>query len=105
MNITPKEKKEIGLMLGSVFFVALIGVLLTNSAISKQSVAGEAVHLSASAPTYEGTLVLLKTQCSAVVGTGDCNAICGSDLVCVPVEENCDESLNENSCWCCRGVE
>lgn len=98
-----KEKKEIGLILGSVLLVALVAIISINFAEEKVgAIRGAAVTLTG-VPTYPGTLVLLKDYCAPVVGKGMCNDICG-DQICIPVEENCDFDSGEedNSCLCCN---
>jgi hypothetical protein len=97
---TSKEKKEIALIIGSVFIVAIIGMIITNISDEKVTIATGA-SINPNVPTYAGTLVLLKDYCKPVTGTGTCDSICGNDI-CMPVEENCGASLETNSCVCCE---
>ena len=95
-----KEKIEIAIVIGSVLFVAALGLILTQISPSGETLAGQAVHLSSTTPTYEGTLLLLKQQCVPQQGSGSCDTICGQNT-CIPLEENCDVELEANSCLCC----
>ena len=80
--------------------VAVIGMIITNISGEKVTIATGA-GINPNVPTYPGTLVLLKDYCKPVTGTGTCDSICGNDK-CMPVEENCDTSLEQNPCVCCE---
>lgn len=99
--LSSKEKREIALIFGSVLLVAFVGLIVTFKAAGTfNTIAGAAVHLNPDVPTYSGSLVLLKDYCGVVKGDGSsCDNVCGSQRVCVPVEENCDQAAD--SCLCC----
>ena len=100
-KFTKKEKTELSIIVISVLIVAIVGVLTSELAINRvEAIRGAAVTLDPNIPTYSGSIVLLKEYCSDVTGTGECNAICGSKT-CVPLYGNCDESKEENICYCC----
>ena len=102
-RLTKKEKREIGLILGSVFLVAIVAVITINLTDNNiESVTGKAATIDKSKPSQLGMLVYLKDYCGSVVDTGTCDEICAkTDRKCLPVEENCDFSMESNSCWCC----
>jgi hypothetical protein len=104
-TISSKEKKEIGLVLGSVLLVAVVAIISINLADNQvEAIRGAAVTLNPGIPTNPGVLILLKDYCGPVNGKGICNDICSvDDRICVPVEENCDfdSGTEQNSCWCC----
>lgn len=100
--LTPKQKKEIGLIFASVLVVVIVG-MLTTTLISREekNFAGAATTRISNLPDNVGVLSLLNEKCSVVSGNGACNSICGN-LVCVPLEENCDKVIEENKCYCCE---
>ena len=104
-NISSKEKKEIGLVLGSVLLVALVAIVSVNLAEDRvEAIRGATATLNPEIPTYPGLLYLLKNHCAPANGEGICNNICSADKrICLPVEENCDfdSGTEQNSCWCC----
>jgi|SRR3989339_1247673 len=102
-KIKKKEMKEIALVLGSVFLVAIVGVALHFSQQNKiEALAGAAVQLDNTLPTYPGSLVLLKDYCSVVSGTGSCNTVCGTEKICVPIETDCSVTNSKaTNCLCC----
>ena len=104
MNLK-KDHKEIILIVTSVLFVGMIGLLLQHVAIDNGSsnVAGAAISLDSNTPTYSGMLYLLREHCSSVEADGisSCDKICeSSGTVCVPLEETCSE-VNDEQCFCC----
>lgn len=101
--IAQKEKREIALVLGSVFLVAIVGIAVAMLTAGRlESIAGASVKLNMDVPTYAGALILLKEYCSPQLGSGSCSEICG-EKTCLPVEENCDAALENNQCLCCEG--
>jgi len=100
-KISRKEKIELSFVLGAVLIVAMVGLSLHFVQEGKlKAIAGAAVTLDPNIPTYPGTLVLLKDYCTPVSGTGTCDSICGKKI-CVPVENDCTESMSKNNCLCC----
>ena len=74
--LSSKEKKEIGLILGSVLLVAIVGLLLTQIVDNKsEAIVGEATHLDK--PTYSGVITLLNSYCVPINSGGAiCNDVC-----------------------------
>ena len=74
-KITKKEKREIGLILGSVLIVAIVGVMITNTAFSS---VGEATRLGKGGATYPGIISLLSEYSEAVErgNLQDCKSAC-----------------------------
>ena len=104
-KLSPKQKKEIALVIGSVLLVAIIGLITTNLADDRVStIAGAAIQLNPNVPTYAGEIILFKDYCGPVTGEGNCNAVC-AEKICVPVEENCDDDPENNQCFCCETVQ
>ena len=102
MALNKKEKREIGVVFGSVLLVVLVGGLLHESSVNTQkALSGQATHLVNDAPTYSGFLTLMNEHCSAVYGVGKCSLLCGTKT-CVPLENNCNEEVVNNQCWCCQ---
>ncbi len=100
-KITRKEKIEIGFVLGAVLIVVLVGLGLQVVQTGKlEAIAGAAVQLDPQIPTYPGTLVLLKDYCTPTTGSGTCDNICGKKI-CVPIENDCSNSVTKNNCLCC----
>ena len=100
-KISRKEKIELGFVLGAVLIVAIVGISLHYVQEGKlTAIAGAAVKLDPTIPTYPGTIVLLKDYCNPVSGTGTCDNLCGSKI-CVPIENDCSKSVSKNSCLCC----
>lgn len=101
-HLKKKEMKEIGLILGSVLLVAFVGTILHLVQERKmEAIAGAAVQLDPNLPTYSGVLTVLKDNCQVSSGSGSCNSICGVEKVCLPVENDCDQSNTNNNCLCC----
>ncbi len=99
--LSTKEKREIGLILGSVLLVAFVGLAVTLFSADKlEVVAGAAVKLNPDVPTYPGALIMLKEYCEPISGSGSCDSLCG-ERICVPTEENCEVNVGENQCLCC----
>ncbi len=73
-QITKKEKREIGLILGSVFLVAIVGLMITDDTIST---VGQATHLTVT--TYSGTLTLLNEYCSPIKKLVNCELTCNAE--------------------------
>lgn len=102
--LRPKEKKEIGLIFASVLVVVVVGMLTTTMIGGEQkNFADAATTRVFNSPDNVGALSLLNENCHAKIDTGNCNTICGSQ-VCIPLEENCEDSKDSNQCYCC-GVE
>jgi hypothetical protein len=100
-RFTKKEKAELSIIVISVLVVAIVGILTSELALNRvEAIKGAAVTLDPNIPTYPGSIVLLKEYCSAELGAGDCDTICGSKT-CVPLHETCSVSMDENICWCC----
>ena len=100
-KITRKEKIELSFVLGAVLVVAVVGLSLHFVQENKlKAIAGAAVKLDPSIPTYPGTLVLLKDYCVPKSGSGSCNTICGKKI-CLPIDYSCSESVTKNNCLCC----
>lgn len=83
-GLTKKEKIEMGIILGSVLFVAVVGLILNQ--IGQQGTFAGMAYFDESNPTTEGTLLLLQ-EYSLVTGEGDCRSLCGG--VCWPEKESC----------------
>jgi len=69
--VSTKEKKEIGLILGSVLLVAIVGMITANAIISS---VGQATHLTLT--TYSGMITLLNEYCEPIESNGDCQQTC-----------------------------
>ena len=94
--LSGKEKREIGLIVGSVLVVLVVGLFLVEV---EGNIAGQA-YLNPEVPTDTGAIVVLKDFCSPVLGVGSCNEIC-SDKICVPIERDCSVAFESNQCLCC----
>ncbi len=100
MVLRPKEKKEIGMVFFAVFLVVAVGLVL-NIIESKKTFSGAATTIIANSPDNSGVLSLLNERCAPKSGNGNCDAICGTQ-VCIPLEEDCTFSKNNNQCYCCE---
>jgi len=100
VKINSKEKKEIALVIGAVLIVAVLGIVLMVK--TNQNVAGAATTRISNLPDNTGVLSLLNEKCVVVSGKGSCDLLCGQNKVCLPLEENCDTSVENNRCYCCE---
>jgi hypothetical protein len=104
-KLSLKQKKEIALVVGAVFLVAVVGLITMSLASERVSaVAGAAVKLNPGVPTYSGIIILLKDYCGPVTGSGTCDTVCGKKI-CIPVEEECTSVPINNQCFCCEVIE
>jgi hypothetical protein len=96
-NFTSKQKKEVGLIIGSVLVVAMMGIYV-------QFFTGEifgnfvGAAINPNQATTNGVLSVLNKY-TPVKGNGACNDICG-EMVCLPYLDECNVALEENQCYC-----
>ena len=96
-NFNSKQKKEVGLIIGSVLVVAMIGFYVQFFAgDSFGNFVGAAINPNQA--TTNGVLTTLNKY-TPVKGNGACDDICG-EMVCLPYLDECSVSLEGNQCYC-----
>jgi hypothetical protein len=102
-GLNGKKRNEIILIISSVALVLIVGLIVNYLNINHiENTVGNAGKLLADNPSLSGMLGLLNEYCYPVHGTNsNCDTLCGTDI-CVPVEDNCDEIIENNQCLCCK---
>lgn len=106
--VSTKERREIAFIIGAVLVVAIVGFGLQHFAADRSSaVAGAAISLDNSAPTYSGILYMLEEACVQIDANPSfsCDEICSAQgSICIPLEDNCGELSGNYPCQCCTDI-
>lgn len=96
--LNEKEKREVAIIIASVFLVAFVGLILHYKTVVLTNPTGQAIN-----PNFisEGGIKNTINNYNVIRGSGNCDTLCGTDF-CIPYMADCNQNLEKNQCYCIK---